>query len=457
MTLEELMAALAKKATRLKALVSQDTLTDNEKTEKRTLFTECTDLKKEIEEFKEERSLLDELDVSYVKPPAGGGNGTITANGVIPFENQKNGMAEGRSYREMFPGETLSRGDFKDSEEYIQTVLSNKHDTRLKRVHSKKDNDSEKRDSHSTSVGTDGGFSVPTEISAQWLDSSLPSEVVRPLAQIWPMASSDRMIPGFSGKDRSGGTLHGGFEMVWLEELGTGTKQKGKMELIHMKAHKGAIFSQISNELKDDGMGFAQQLELALKSSIGFGLDSNFINGNGVGKPQGVLSDGNPALIVVEKESSQAGGTINYTNLTQMYGRLAPGSYSNAVWLANQDVMEQLLSVVVITGTSSGTHIPVLKENAGSFSILGRPVIFTEHAASLGSQGDISLIDFSQYAVGLRKDLSFDVSNIPGWDNDATDYRVIVRVDGMSTWSDVVTPLNGTNTLSPFVTLAERS
>lgn len=75
---------------------------------------------------------------------------------------------------------------------------------------------------------------------------------------------------------------------------------------------------------------------------------------------------------------------------------------------------------------------------------------------SLGTQGDVALVDFSQYTIGLRKEVSIDKSNAPGWTEDMTDFRVIVRVDGQGTWNEAITPKNG-DSLSWAVTLAERS
>ncbi|MBU0972133.1 MAG: phage major capsid protein, partial [Proteobacteria bacterium] len=163
-------------------------------------------------------------------------------------------------------------------------------------------------------------------------------------------------------------------------------------------------------------------------------------------------------LIIVPKESSQVEKTITYTNLAAMYARLAPGCFKNAVWMCNQTAIPQLLSVYVPIGESYGAAIPspVLKESNGTFSIFGIPVVFTEHCPALGSQGDIVLVDWSQYAVGIRKEISIDKSQHVGFMEDTSMYRVIVRVDGMSTWKDVITPLNG-DTQSWCVTLAERS
>lgn len=62
---------------------------------------------------------------------------------------------------------------------------------------------------------------------------------------------------------------------------------------------------------------------------------------------------------------------------------------------------------------------------------------------ALGSKGDLILADLSQYAIGMRKEIALDRSNVPGWMEDMTDYRVIVRVDGQGTWDKPVKPKNG--------------
>jgi len=40
----------------------------------------------------------------------------------------------------------------------------------------------------------------------------------------------------------------------------------------------------------------------------------------------------------------------------------------------------------------------------------------------------------------MRKEIALDRSNVPGWMEDMTDYRVIVRVDGQGTWDKPITP-----------------
>ncbi|WP_054030599.1 phage major capsid protein [Desulfatitalea tepidiphila] len=302
-------------------------------------------------------------------------------------------------------------------------------------------------------TGSAGGFSVPDPLAAQWLDESLQNEIIRPRATVWPMTSSTRTVPGWDGKDQSGGLLYGGFAMEFLAENAEGTAQDGKLRSITFKAHKGAIFCNISNELREDGQGFESQLEMAMKKSISLGLDYHFINGTGAGMPQGILQ--NPAKIEVAKESGQSADTVIFENAVNMFARMYPAGRSKAVWLANETTIPQLLTMSIAIGTG-GSRVEVFKESNGQFTLLGRPLIFTPNLPVLGDAGDLVFVDLSQYAIGLRKDLRLEKSNIPGWTNDLMSYRVIVRVDGMGTWNTYISPRNG-DSLSWCVTLAERA
>jgi HK97 family phage major capsid protein len=84
-------------------------------------------------------------------------------------------------------------------------------------------------------------------------------------------------------------------------------------------------------------------------------------------------------------------------------------------------------------------------------------VIPVEYCATLGTVGDLVLADMSQYAViekgGLQQATSIHVAFV----TDETAFRAVYRLDGQPKWRTPLTPFKGSNTLSPFVTLATRS
>lgn len=347
-----------------------------------------------------------------------------------------------KSYRGMFYGNetvSLSNNGFHSMNEFLKTMHLGRADQRLL------------NSSMVEGIPEFGGYSVPEEYGAFLMDKSLENEIIRPRATVWAMGSETKKIPAFDGADRTN-NLFGGISGEWLEEGQTGTRKAAKLRLIQLTAKKLACFSQASNELIADGMSFEEMLAGALIKGIGWYMDYAFINGTGEGQPLGILND--PALITVSKETSQVTATITYQNVVNMFSRLAPSCFTNAVWLANPSVIPQLLTMTITIGTG-GAQIPVFKEEASRFTLLGKEIIFTEKCPALGAKGDLILADLSQYAIGMRKEIALDRSNAPGWMEDVTDYRVIVRVDGQGTWDKPITPKNGT-TLSWAVALEPR-
>lgn len=254
-----------------------------------------------------------------------------------------------------------------------------------------------------------------------------------------PPAGQEQQITGFAGG--------------WIAEGAEMTPENITMRMIRLTAHKLGILSEISNELLRDGLGYDGQLSKAIVSAIGWFLDSGFLNGTGAGQPQGVINAA--CTVTISKETNQAAATIVYTNLLKMYARMPAGLVNDAVWVANQTCIPQLAALSLPIGTG-GSHIPVMTESNGEFRILTRPVKFTEKVPALGTKGDIGFYAFSEYAVGLRQEMSLDKSAHVGFTRDTSHYRGLLRGDGMPKWAKAFTPKNG-NALSPFVVLETRA
>lgn len=352
----------------------------------------------------------------------------------------------GPKFRDLFgksPTERLDDGGFRSFGEFVEVIASKRLDPRLQ---------TEGRATMTEGVLADGGYLVPVEYSAMLLDASLEGEVVRPRATVWPMKSYSLKVPRWSGYDHQS-NLFGGFSGTWLGEGATATQQKAKTEQIGLTAHKLAIFAQLSRELEADaGVEFGAQLQRALVEAIGWYMDYAFLRGDGSGKPLGVIDDNNPALIEVTAESGQGASTIVYENVIKMFARLHPSCIGKAVWVASQTTLPQLMTLCLPVGTG-GSVVKAVEERGGQWWLLGRPLVFTEKLPALGTKGDILLADFSQYVIGMRQTVRLDTSNAVGWTEDLIDWRAVLRVDGQSSWSDVVTPKNG-DSLSWCVTLS---
>ncbi|MCC7200952.1 MAG: phage major capsid protein [Gammaproteobacteria bacterium] len=349
-----------------------------------------------------------------------------------------------RTFAELF-GRPEASG-FKSFGEFAQILHNGLNDSRFQAATMKE------------GIGADGGFLVPEEQVARMLDASLENEIVRPRARIEPMTSNARTVAGF---DRSTNTSAiGGFAGQWLAEGGTMTAQKGLLRSISLRAKKLAILAEASNELVSDGQNFETLLFEQLTGALGWFMDSAFLTGDGVSGPLGVLND--PAIVSVPKEATQAAATIRFENVSKMFARLHPASVKNAVWVANPSTLPQLLGLASTFYDLAGTTVTgvapvqVLSEDSDGIKILTRPVLLTEKVPTLGTTGDLMLVDFSQYVIGLRREITLDKSGHAGFATDTTNYRGIVRVDGQGAWSKPFTPKNG-STLSWCVKLDTRS
>ena len=71
-------------------------------------------------------------------------------------------------------------------------------------------------------------------------------------------------------------------------------------------------------------------------------------------------------------------------------------------------------------------------------TLFGRPILFAEKLPTLGTQGDILLIDPMMYTVGLRAGITFAISPHLYFNTNELAFRLRVRVDGKSLWDKVL-------------------
>jgi len=132
------------------------------------------------------------------------------------------------------------------------------------------------------------------------------------------------------------------------------------------------------------------------------------------------------------------------------------------VWLINQDILPQLWQLTL----GSGTAVTLLyappgqgtsAQNTPFGTLLGRPVLPVEYCATLGTVGDILLVDLSQYLMIDKGGISQAASMHVRFVNDEMTFRWIYRLDGQPAWNTAVTPFKGSNTQSPYLSLATRA
>jgi HK97 family phage major capsid protein len=371
---------------------------------------------------------------------------------LTPQAVVKHGTARNALHNPRAMGAVLDR-EFKNSAEYFQTIWHNANRTadmqaKLHRV----------RNAFSSTVPSEGGFLIPEVLRSELLAVALEQSVVRQRARVIPMESMRVPFPAVDSTSNVS-SVYGGVVGYWTEEGAALTASQAAFSRIVLDAKKLTAYTEVPNELvSDSAISFQAFLDQIFPEALNFYEDKAFLKGSGVGEPLGALSDNNNAIVAVPKETSQPAATIVWENIVKMYARMLPGSLDRAVWVVSPDTFPELATMALSVGTG-GSAIWLNNGAAGApMTILGRPVVVSEKAPGvLGTQGDISFVDFGFYLIGDRQVMSAMSSPHFKFSQDLTAYRIIQRVDGRPWLQSAITPENNSAQLSPFVQLATRA
>jgi HK97 family phage major capsid protein len=308
--------------------------------------------------------------------------------------------------------------------------------------------------SFGSNVPADGGFLIPEVLRSEILHNALETAVMRSRAMVIPMESLWVNVPMIDETTHNG-SVYGGVTAYWTEEAAALVETQATFGRVRLEAEKLTAYVEYPNELLADASAFGGWLSQTLPQAVSWFEDDAFINGTGVGQPLGFLNA--DAAVSVAKETGQASSTILWENIVKMYSRMLPTSLGKAVWVASHDTFPELATMALSIGTGGNAVWLNNGQDGPPMTILGRPVIFTEKTAALGSAGDINFIDPSYYLIGDRQSMQVDVSPHFKFQNDKTALRVIQRVTGRPWIQSALTPRNGSSsTLSPFVKIAAR-
>ena len=302
-------------------------------------------------------------------------------------------------------------------------------------------------------AGQDGGFLVPPQFSQQIFQLSLGEDSLLPLTDNVEITGNSMAFP----KDETTPWGTNGIRAYWQGEAQSAVATKPVLGLATLRLKKLMALVPTTDELLDDANALTSYLPQKVALSIRWKTNESILFGAGNGVPVGALGAG--ATVTVAKESGQATQTLLPQNLAKMIARLPTGSFANAVWIVNNDVLPALFTLSLGNyPIYLPTGLPVGGIQISPYgTLLGRPVFVSQHANTFSSQGDVILVDLSYYqtitkAGGMQTATSMHLY----FDADLTAFRTTFRMDGQSKIAAPITQAKGTNTLSPFVQLAAR-
>lgn len=195
-------------------------------------------------------------------------------------------------------------------------------------------------------------------------------------------------------------------------------------------AKKVAATTQLGDEILSDD--FTGQLPSAVTDAVGVQV-MNFLNEQftidgatavSTGGPMGALNAANTALLTVDRDTA---GTVKVADVFGMYERLTHGA--GCVWFCSRRVLRPLMELTL----NGNTLVTWIKDLTGKpqMMLLGYPVIISDLLPTLGTAGDLGLVNPDFYAVGMRQGLTVESSIHEFFSNDITVYRFLSRAAGV--------------------------
>jgi HK97 family phage major capsid protein len=294
-------------------------------------------------------------------------------------------------------------------------------------------------------IPSQGGFLVRPQMSDKILEKVYNTGTLLALFPRDPVEGNGMSYNVVDETSRADGSRFGGIQGYWLGEGGTKTASKPKFRQLELKLKKVAALCVATDELLEDAKALESWLTRGVPNELRFKVEDAIINGDGVGKPLGILPS--PALKSVTR--------INATSITAVdIGNMWAARYAGAkdyVWIASPTIFPQLMNMSI-------GNFPVFLA-AGGLSglpystLLGRPMYETEYNPTLGEIGDLMLVSPGEYPMieksgGIQTASSIHVY----FTTDEQAFRFVMRIDGAPSWLSALTAKDG-NTVSPYVVL----
>jgi HK97 family phage major capsid protein len=303
---------------------------------------------------------------------------------------------------------------------------------------------------------SDGGFAVPPELAPGLEQGMFAGGEILSRVDARSINGDSISYNVIDETSRATGSRAGSVQGYWVDQGTAPSASTVKLARIELKLRKVATLGYMTDELVSDAAALGGELESAFVDELIFQVEDAIVEGTGAGQPLGYQNA--PCLVSVSKETGQAAASIAVANLSKMWARLPARSKANSVWLINVDTEPQLDLLTIPAGTGAVEPRFVTYAPDGTLNIKGRPVVRVEYCATLGTVGDIALVDLSRYRL-IRKGSGPETASsmhVRFTQGEQT-FKATYRVDGQPVPRSAVTPFKGANTLSPFIVLATRS
>ncbi len=271
---------------------------------------------------------------------------------------------------------------------------------------------------NSLHIGTDaeGGYLVPDEYERTLIEALEDENIFRGLAKVIRTTSGDRKIPMVIEKGQA----------YWLDEEDAFTESDDTFGQISIGAYKLGTMIKVSDELLQDSVFDVEAyISKEFGRRMGAAEEAAFFNGDGSGKPLGVLAATGGAEVGVTAASETA---LKADELFDLYHSLRGPYRKNAVWAVNDTTIAAIRKLK--DGNGQYLWQPGLTAGAPDM-ILGRPVKTSTFMPSLEAGAKTVVFgDFGYYWIADRQGRSFKRLNELFATTGQVGFLASQRVDG---------------------------
>lgn len=265
-------------------------------------------------------------------------------------------------------------------------------------------------------VDSEGGYLCPDEFERTLIQALKADNIVREHAHVFTTASGSHKIPVVTSK----GTAS------WVDEEGAIPESDDVFGQQLIGAHKIATLIKVSEELLNDS---AFDLERYFTSEfarrIGDKEEDAFLNGNGTGKPTGILSSTAGASVGVAAASSTA---ITADEIISLYYSLGAPYRKSAIWVLS----DATIAAVRKLKDGNGQYLwqPALHESQLD-TLLGKQIFTSPYMPTMEAGNKTVMFgDLNFYWIGDRQGITFRRLNERYAETGQVGFLASKRVDG---------------------------
>jgi HK97 family phage major capsid protein len=349
------------------------------------------------------------------------------------------------------PGDPAAR-EFETFGEFMHSVAFRPSDQRLANLHHEFDTRGEQR----MDTGSAGGFAVPEQFRATLMAVEGQESVIRPRATVIPAGTPPDAAITMPALDQTGDVpdnVYGGIMVDKTAEGGDKPESNFTLRQVTLEPQEFAGYLEATDKLLRNWAAASTIIESLFRRAMMAKEDHEFLQGNGIGGPLGILNAG--ATYTVARTTAS---TVVYDDIVAMLSRLLMRGGS-PIWMASQSIMPKLLTMRNLIGDSpesAGGELifqPSARDGVPD-TLLGRPIVWHERSPQLGTAGDLALADLSYYLIKDGSGPFVAASEHVKFRQNKTAFKIFWNVDGQP-WLTAPFKQEGGYEVSPFVALGD--